>query len=287
MTNSTHIAELNAGNFAHEVVEASRQLPVLVDFWAEWCQPCRQLSPLLVSLATELAGKLKVVKINTDRERELAAKFGIRNLPTVMLFKDGRPVDQFSGLIPKSAIMDFLDRHMPRESDALLQQARESADSGDLAGAVSLLRKALADDPDNNRIHPVLIRLLIKAGDYVQAEQLIKNLPVNLQHSDDISVLQASLRFLGILRDAPDVPALVADIEKDPDDLLSRYQLSAHKVILEEYEAAMDQLLEIIRRDRTYRDDGARKALLDIFTILGNSGDLVKRYRSKLALLLN
>ena len=287
MTNSTHIAELNAGNFAHEVVEASRQLPVLVDFWAEWCQPCRQLSPLLVSLATELAGKLKVVKINTDRERELAAKFGIRNLPTVMLFKDGRPVDQFSGLIPKSAITDFLDRHMPRESDALLQQARESADSGDLAGAVSLLRKALADDPDNNRIHPVLIRLLIKAGDYVQAEQLIKNLPVNLQHSDDISVLQASLRFLGILRDAPDVPALVADIEKDPDDLLSRYQLSAHKVILEEYEAAMDQLLEIIRRDRTYRDDGARKALLDIFTILGNSGDLVKRYRSKLALLLN
>ena len=282
-----NIPDIKTANFADEVIEASRQVPVLVDFWADWCQPCRQLSPLLASLAVELAGKLKVVKINTDQEKELAAKFGIRNLPTVVLFKDGRPVDQFSGLVPKRAIADFLDRHLPRESDALLQQAQETADNGDLAGAISVLQKALAKDPDNERIHPGLIRLLMKAGDYEQAEQLINNLPVNQQHSEDITMLQASLRFLGILRDAPDVPTLVNAIKKNPDDLQSRYQLSAHKVILEEYEAAMDQLLEIVRRDRAFGDDGARKALLDIFTILGNSGDLVKGYRSKLALLLN
>ena len=287
MSNNEYITDINAGNFINEVVEASGKIPVLVDFWADWCQPCRQLSPLLASLAEELAGKLKVVKINTDRERELAAQFGIRNLPTVVLFKDGRPVDQFSGLVPKSAIESFLQSHLPRESDALLQHAMETADNGDLAGAISDLKKALADDPDSDRIHPLLIRFLMKAGDYEQAEQLLNNLPVNQQHSEEISILQASLRFLNIIPDVPDVPALADAIEKDPDNLQSRYQLSAHKVILEEYEAAMDQLLEIIRRDRTFRDDGARKALLDIFTMLGNSGDLVKRYRSKLALLLN
>lgn len=287
MTNNHDITDVGTVNFTSEVIEASGKLPVLVDFWADWCQPCRQLSPLLAALAAELTGKLKVVKVNTDREKELTAKFGIRNLPTVVLFKDGRPIDQFSGLVPKNAILDFLSRHMPRESDTVLQQARETAENGDLAGAISVLKKALADDPDNNRIHPELIGLLMKAGDYEQAGQAINNLPVNLQHSEDITALQARLRFLVIQHTAPDVPALVDAIEKAPDNLQCRYQLSAHKVIREEYEAAMDQLLEIIRRDRSFQDDGARKALLDIFTILGNGGDLVKRYRGKLALLLN
>lgn len=287
MTDNNRITEVTADNFAIEVLEASAHLPVLVDFWADWCQPCRQLSPLLASLAAELTGKLKVVKINSDREKELAATFSIRSLPTVILFKDGRPVDQFSGLVPKRTIQLFLERHLPRHSDPLLQQAQKAADGGDLPGAISILKDALAGDPDNGRIYPVLIGLLMKTGAYDEAEQLISGLPANQQQNEEIVRLRARLGFLGILHDAPDVPALEETVGNDPDNLQSRYQLSAHKVISGEYETAMQQLLEIVRRDRSFRDDGARKALLDVFTLLGNSNELVKRYRSKLALLLN
>jgi len=287
MPNNEQITEVTAGTFVTEVLEASRQQPVLVDFWADWCQPCRQLSPLLASLAVDLAGKLKVVKINTDTERELAAKFGIRNLPTVMLIKDGQVVDQFSGLVPKSAIQGFLERHLPRTSDSVLQQAQNKADDGDLTGAITVLREALAADPDNDRIPPQLIGLLMKSGEYEQAQQLMNSLPANQQHNEEVKLLRASLTFLDILHDAPDLPTLDRLVETDPGNLESRYQLTAHKVMTGDYETAMEQLLEIIRRDRSFRDDGARKSLLDIFTILGNSGELVKRYRSKLALLLN
>ena len=276
MPDAAQIDEINGNNFAREVLAASSQVPVLVDFWAAWCQPCRQLSPIL-----------KVVKVDTDQEQQLAAQYGIRNLPTVVLFKDGQIADQFSGLIPKNTILDFLRPHLPRASDRLLHQAREAEAGGDDSGALTILKEALAKDPDNYRIHSELARLYIATGDYQTAEQMLNSLPANQQHDEEIARLRARLRFLGILQDAPDVPALLATLESDPGNLLARYQLSARRVIAGEYETAMDQLLEVIRADRSFADDGARRALLDIFTILGNSGELVKHYRSKLATALN
>lgn len=287
MSGIKQITEATGNNFAREVLEVSSQIPVLVDFWAAWCQPCRQLSPVLQALAAELEGKLKVVKVNTDQEQQLATQYGIRNLPTVILFKNGQIADQFSGLLPKVAIEDFLLPHLPRESDRLLQQALEASAGGDDPGAISILKNALANDPDNYRIYPELIRLYISTGEYQTAEQIINSLPANQQHDEEISMLRARLRFQGILQDAPDVPTLQATLENDPGNLQARYQLSAHKVIVGEYETAMNQLLELIRTDRSFADDGARKALLDIFTVLGNSNELVKRYRSKLATALN
>lgn len=287
MPDATQITEATGSSFAREVLDASSQVPVLVDFWAAWCQPCRQLSPVLQALAAELTGKLKVVKVNTDQEQQLAAQYGIRSLPTVLLFKDGQVADQFSGLIPKGSIEDFLRPHLPRESDRLLQQAREASAGGDSSGALSILEKALAIDPDNYRIHPELVRLYISTGEYRTAEQVINSLPVNQQHDEEITRLRARLGFLGILQDAPGVPALLATLENDPGNLQARYQLSAHQFMADEYETAMDQLLQIIREDRSFADDGARKALLDIFTFLGNSNALVKRYRSKLAAAIN
>ena len=287
MANVNAITEVTANTFTREVLDASRQLPVLVDFWADWCQPCKKLAPLLETVAKEQAGKLKLVKVNTDIERQLATQFGIRSLPTVALFKAGQLVDQFSGLIPKTAIDEFLARHLLRESDVLRQQAQAALAGGDQATALSILKMALAKEPDNYNIHPDLASLLVATGEYQQAEDLLNSLPANEQLNDEIINILAGLKFLAIVRDAPDPAALQRIVDQDKNNLQALYQLSAHQVIAGDYATAMEQLIEIVRRDRKFGDDAARKALLDVFAILGNTGDLVKRYRGKLAGLLN
>ncbi|MBF8270178.1 MAG: thioredoxin [Gammaproteobacteria bacterium] len=287
MANVKAISEVTGNTFAREVLEASTQLPVLVDFWADWCQPCKQLAPLLEIIAKEQAGKLKLVKVNTDQERQLATQFGIRSLPTVALFKGGKMVDQFSGLIPKTAIDEFLARHLLRESDVLLQQAQAALAAGDQATAISILKTALAKEPENYNIHPYLASLLMATHEYQQAEELLNSLPANVQMSDEIVGIRASMKFLDIVHDAPDAVAIQQMVDQDKNNLQALYQLSAHQVIAGEYETAMEQLLDIVRRDRKFGDDAGRKALLDVFTILGNSSELVKRYRTRLAGLLN
>ena len=287
MANADAITEVTASTFTREVLDASRQLPVLVDFWADWCQPCKKLAPLLETVAKEQAGKLKLVKVNTDNERQLATQFGIRSLPTVALFKAGQLVDQFSGLIPKTAIDEFLARHLLRESDVLRQQAQAALAGGDQATALSILKMALAKEPDNYNIHPDLASLLVATGEYQQAEDLLNSLPANEQLNDEIINIRAGLKFLAIVREAPEPAALQRIMDQDKNNLQALYQLSAHQVIAGDYATAMEQLIEIVRRDRKFGDDAARKALLDVFAILGNTGDLVKRYRGKLAGLLN
>ena len=287
MANADAITEVTASTFTREVLDASRQQPVLVDFWADWCQPCKKLAPLLETVAKEQAGKLKLVKVNTDIERQLATQFGIRNLPTVALFKTGQLVDQFSGLIPKTAIDEFLARHLLRESDVLLQQAQAALAAGDQATAISILKTALAKEPSNYNIHPYLASLLMATGEYQQAEELLNSLPANVQMTDAITGIRASLRFLAIVHNVPDAVDLQQMVDQDKNNLQALYQLSAHQVIAGEYETALEQLLNIVRRDHKFGDDAGRKALLDVFAILGNTGELVKRYRGKLAGLLN
>lgn len=287
MSEPNPITDVTGDTFVPEVLDASRRMPVLVDFWADWCQPCKKLAPLLETVAREQAGKLKFAKVNTDHEQQLAAQLGIRNLPTVVLFKDGQAVDHFSGLIPKAAIDEFLGRHLLRESDGLRRQAQAALAAGDRKGAINFLRSALVKEPDNYHLHPELAGLLIAEGEYEQAEALLNALPANEQLNEDVARIRASLKFLIITRDAPDAAALRRALDADNNDVRALYQLSAHQVIAGEYEAAMDQLLDIVRRDRRFGDDAARKALIDVFTLLGNSGDQVKRYRSRLAGLLN
>jgi len=287
MANEKLIIDVNTETFVREVLEASGKVPVLVDFWADWCQPCKKLSPLLESVAKEQSGKLKVVKVNTDNERQLAAQIGIRSLPTVALFKDGKLVDQFTGLIPKTAIDEFLAQHLLRQSDILRQQAQAALATGDRTTAINHLRMALAREPDNYRVHPDLAGLLVAMGEYQQAEELLDSLPVNEQLTEAVISVRASLRIQAIVRDAPDIATLQQQLSQDRNNVQALYQLSARQVIAGDYETAIEQLLEIIRRDRKFGDDAARKTLLDVFMLLGNQGNLVKRYRSRLAGMLN
>ena len=260
---------------------------MLVDFWADWCQPCKTLAPLLEQLVHEYEGSVKVVKVNSDREPQLSARYGVRALPTVKLFRHGEVAAEFSGAQPLSAIKAFLQPHLPRESDDLLQQAADLAGRGDREQALELLQHAIAIDGENYRLYPQLAELLILAERYDEAEEVLKSLPANIQQDDAIIRLNARLGIARTAVRATDANTLAASIEREPENLDARYQLSAVQAMGGDYEKAMDNLLEIIRRDRNYRDDAARRALVDIFQLLGNEGPLVKQYRGKLSSALN
>ena len=288
MAENTLIAEVTSGDFEAEVLRVSRDIPVLVDFWAAWCQPCGMLAPVLEQLAGEYAGKIKLAKVNSDEEPELANRFGIRSLPTVKLFRNGQVIDEFSGVIPLAGLRDFVQPHLSRPSDNLLQAATDAVANHDFEQALSLLMEAKESDPQNSRIYPLLIETLLHAGKYEEAGQTIRSLPVNIQHDSEIVRLNAVLGFAERAELAAKSPdTLNETLKKEPDNLDARYQLSALNVVNGDYETAMNNLLEIIRRDRSYKDDAGRKALLDIFTILDNEGELVKKYRAKLASTLN
>jgi putative thioredoxin len=287
MSDGVSIRDVSEEEFEREVIEASRSRPVLVDFWAPWCQPCLMLAPILEQLAGHYAGRIALVKVDTDREPGLATRYSVRSLPTVKLFVDGAVAGEFSGLQPPARIAAFLDSHLPRPSDGRLGEAVRIAAIGRTGEAIVMLREALDSDPQNDRIHPQLAALLLDSGQPDEAGTILDLLPAGRQQDQDILALRARLRFARTASEAPDAETLAAAIAARPDDLESRYRLSAHLVQRGEFAAAMDQLLEVIRRDRTFGDDAGRKALVSIFTIMNNEGELVREYRALLSAALN
>jgi putative thioredoxin len=282
MADSSHVYTATAQTFRDLVVEGSRSVPVLVDFWADWCQPCRMLMPMLAKLAEEYGGKFIVAKVNTEEEQELAAHFGVRSLPTVKLFRNGQPVDEFMGALPESQIRAFLDRHIPRESDALVARAYERAQQGDLDGALGLVRQARESDPGNARALFALAQLQAAAGDLDAAEASVSELPSEERDKPEVSAFRAQLLFERIARDAPPAEVLEASLEADPADGDAQYRLAARRVLAGDHEAALELLLALTLRDRAFGDDAARKAMLEVFGMLGAGSELAKRYRTRL-----
>jgi len=282
MAHSSFVFTATAESFYTDVLEASHERPVLVDFWADWCAPCRMLMPILAKLAEEYAGRFLLAKVNTEEERELAAQFGIRSLPTVQLFRNGQPVDQFMGALPESQVREFLDRHLPRESDKLLVRAEGLLRAGDLGGAAKLIAQARAKDPDNARIQLAEARIKAAEGDVAAARELLDRLPPDLLGDPEAAAVRAQVAFAGALADAPPEPELIARLEANPKDSDARYRLAAYRVAAGDLDGALDQLLALLKKDRAYGDDAARKAMLMIFDLLGGSGDLVGRYRAKM-----
>lgn len=282
MAHSPHVVVVTAQNFQSVVLDGSCERPVLVDFWADWCAPCRSLMPILAKLAEEYGGRFLLAKVDTDREQVLAGQFGIRSLPTVQLFRDGQVVDQFMGALPESQVRDFLDRHLPRASDRLLAAARELMASGDLAGASAMVERARAEDPDNVRLRLAEVQLTALRGDVAQARAALDALPMELVDDPEVLALRGQLRFAVALEGAPSEPELAARVAVAAGDCQARYQLAAALVMRGDYQGALDQLLEIMRRDRAFGDDAGRKGMLAVFDLLGGSGDLVARYRARM-----
>jgi len=240
------------------------------------------LMPVLAKLASDYGGKLIVAKVNTEEERELASQFGIRSLPTVQLFKDGQPVDQFMGALPEPQIREFLERHLPKESDQLLTRAQGRLGAGDLDGAAALLEQARSVDPGSPRILLTEARIKAQRGDMKAAEEMLQHLPMELLNDPEVSALKGQVMFANLLAEAPEEETLRVRLEKDSADSEARYLLAAHRAAKGDYEDALEHLLELLKKDRSYGDDAARKGMVMVFDLLGGEGDLVSRYRAKM-----
>jgi putative thioredoxin len=284
MADSPYIIDVTHENYA-QLMEASFRVPVLIDFWASWCQPCQVLMPILAKLADEYQGKFLLGKLNTEEEQEIAAQFGIRSIPNVKLFRDGQPVDEFMGALPERAVREFLDRHVARESDAQVAQALEQLRGGNVAGAVVLLEEAREADPDNPRISVVLAQAQAAAGDVAAAEATLDALPPDQREKPEVAALRSHLYFEGQVAGAPAEAELEARLAKDPDDHEALYRLALRKVAGQDYDSAMELLLELMKKDRGFGDDAGRNTLLKVFELLGDD-PRVSQYRRRMATLL-
>jgi putative thioredoxin len=287
MSESPYVLDADSASFQALVVDGSRRVPVLVDFWAEWCGPCRALTPILEKLADEFQGRFLVVKVDTDREQQVASQFGIRSLPTVKLFKDGVVVDEFMGVQPESRVRALLERFVSRESDDARAQAKTLRENGQLTQARSILEQAHAGDPGNQRVVPDLANVLIDLGELDQAGKVLDSAPDSVKSDHAVRTAMVRLTFAQVVATSPPADELSLAIENDPRDCESRYRLGALHMGRGEYQAALDQFIEILRIDRAFRDDAGREGLLSVFEMLGNDHPLVGRYRARMSSLLH
>lgn len=284
---SEQIIESTEGTFTRDVLEASRTMPVLVDFWADWCGPCKMLAPVLERVAEAFAGRARVVKVNTDAEQRLAAEHGIRSLPTVRVFRHGKAVDEIIGVQPESAIRAMVERYLDKPSDKDRAEAARLLADGRPEEAVLLLEKILREEPENEPARVQLVEALIAAGQLGEAATQLESLPVNLLDSPELKMLEARLNLARTLTDAPDLETLRKRVEDNPSDLESRNQLAAREFGAGREEAALGQWLEILRRDRNFGDGAARQSLLQAFELMRDREDVVHAYRRQMMALLH
>lgn len=273
-------------DFEQAVVERSHTVPVVIDFWAPWCGPCRAIGPVLEQLADEQQGKFILAKINVDENPGLAQAFAIRSIPAVKAVRNGALAGEFLGAQPEPAIRNFIEQLLPSEADALAQEAQRLEQAGKAQGAESLYRAALSKDAN----HPLsllgLARLLMQRSEDADALTLLGRVPLTSPESTIAQQLTAQIKLKQSGASAGDEQQYRDRLAANPNDHDARFELAQVLAAIGRYEEALTELLEIVKKDRKFRDDGARKAILEIFDVVGPRSELAEHYRSELAKVL-
>jgi putative thioredoxin len=279
------VFDATEANFQTDVLDASFQQPVLVDLWATWCEPCKALGPLLEKVVADYHGAVKLAKIDCDKEQALAASFGVRSIPTVVLIREGQLVDAFTGALPESGIREFLARHVQPNAPADEESVAEAIVSETPEQAIARIQQAIAAQPDKPELKLDLALAQMQAGNAAAAQAELDALPANLETDDRARRLRSQLEFAYLAKDAPPAPELIARIERDPADLAARDLLGVRLLMQGDSIGGLEQFLTVLRTDRGWSDGQAKKRLIGAFSILDDA-ELVGTYRRKMSSLL-
>ena len=279
---NTHSFETGTEAFERDVLQASQNVPVLVDFWAPWCAPCRALKPILEKLAAEYQGRFLLAKVNSDEHPQLSARFGVRGIPNVKAFVDGELADEFTGALPESAVRAFIDRLIPTPGEKLRRTARALLTQGDFDEAERRLRSALELEPGNHAVRLDLVELLLAKNSHAEADAMFASIPER-ERDERAERLYSVLSLWKKSQQLPAMEDLQARLAVNPEDLSVRLALGERLVADRRYEPALAALLEVVRKDRGALRTSARKLMVEVFKLAEDQAELVSAYRKLLA----
>ncbi len=281
--------DITTASFRQDVIAESMSQPVLVDFWAPWCGPCKQLAPALERAVSSSKGRVRLTKMNIDDHPQIAGQLGIQSIPAVIAFDKGQPIDGFVGALPESQITDFIERlvgKLPGGTKELLEAAAALVEVGDVPQAMEAYGNVLLEDPGNTAAIGALARLYIDAGNMDAAKGYLESVPADREKDPEIVAARAALDLAEQASSIGDLGALEAAISANPNDYQSRFDLAVALAAAGDQERAVDALIEIVKRDRAWNDDGARKQLIQFFEAWGPMDEMTKAGRRKLSALL-
>ncbi|TAG47626.1 MAG: thioredoxin [Betaproteobacteria bacterium] len=287
MNDSPHIFDVTVENFEAEVIAASDTTVIVLDFWADWCGPCKTLTPILEKLAVEYGGRFRLAKVDTEAQQEISSMFGIRSMPTVIALKGQKPVSAFQGAQPESTVRQFLDKVLPSVGEEKLSKAQAKLDAGDIAGAVDELKLALALTPSLDAARIMLADIAMRDNQIDAAKAYLAQCKPITQMDAEFQRVAVKIETAEQAGNSPEAAALKARIAANGDDHEARLQLAAVLAAESQFEPAFQTLIESVQIDRNWNEQAARKKLIEYFALAKEQPELVRRFRQLLAATLN